>query len=228
MRRFLMMACVLAAMPAWAEDLPFATAKEIDLAVMLPLPSAAGSPADMKQRARVIAVQKAASPERIALADHDTDEDIFTMFAATLGPKFAAGNLPTATHFFARVGATEDAVVDPSKKVFGRQRPWVADPAEIPALTRKSSSGSYPSGHTTRVTMAAEILGSMIPEKRAAIWARAEEYAQSRVVGGMHYPEDLAGGRIAGSIIAGYFWGLPEFRAEYAVAKEEVRKALGM
>ena len=66
------------------------------------------------------------------------------------------------------------------------------------ALVRPSVSGSYPSGHTTYVTVAAIMVATMVPEKRDAIWQRAWDYAQSRVIGGMHYPNDLLGGRLAG------------------------------
>lgn len=228
MRQMLLIAVLLLAGPAFAEDKPFITSKDLDIIAILPPPPANGSAEDKAQQALVIAVQKAASKERIALAEHDVDEDVFTMFAGVLGPNFKKENLPLATPFFARIGDTEDSVVDEAKKVFGRVRPWVINPAEIPALTRKSSSPAYPSGHTTRVTMTAAVLAAMLPEKREALWARAREYAESRVVGGMHYPNDLDGGVRAGSAIAGFFWSVPEFRAEYAPARAEVRHALGL
>lgn len=228
MRHLLLAALLLLSPLAHAGEKPFLTAKELDLSTLLPPPVAAGTEADKAQQAMVIAAQKSASKERIALANHDADEDVFTMFASVLGPNFAPANLPAATKFFDRIGETEDEVVDPIKKIFGRIRPWIANPAEIPALIKSTKSNAYPSGHTTRVAMTAAVLGTMLPEKRDAIWARAREYAQSRVIGGMHYPNDLEGGWIAGGAIAGYLWAMPEFRAEYAPARAEVRKALGL
>jgi acid phosphatase (class A) len=76
--------------------------------------------------------------------------------------------------------------------------------------------------------MAAIILSSMLPEKRAAIWARAEEYAQSRVIGGMHYPQDLEGGKRAGSAIAAMMFTDPDFIGDYALARSEIRRALAL
>lgn len=66
---------------------------------------------------------------------------------------------------------------------YGRIRPWLANP-EIKALVKSTKSGAYPPGHTTRVTAVATILSALIPEKRELIWARAAEYAESRVIGG--------------------------------------------
>ena len=136
-------------------------------------------------------------------------------------------NCLVSVFFFARVGDSEDATVDPVKAAFGRIRPFLSNP-EIKPLTKKTSSGAYPSGHTTRVNMVAIILTSMLPEKRAVIWERAEEYAQSRVIGGMHYPNDLEGGRRAGTAMAVLLFQDAAFRADFDVAKAEIRHALGL
>ena len=77
--------------------------------------------------------------------------------------------LPKTAYLFARVGESEDATVDPAKPFYGRKRPFLANP-DIKPLVRPSTSGSYPSGHATRVTAGAIILASMLPEKRDAIW----------------------------------------------------------
>src|SRR5262249_31401829 len=162
----------------------------------------------------VIAAQKSASPERIKLADADAEESVFDMFTRTFGPAFAPANLPKATIFFARIGDSEDETVDPIKKSFARVRPFLADPEHIKPLIKSTKSPAYPSGHTTRVTMIAIILSDMLPEKRDAIWRRAAEYAESRVIGGMHYPQDLDGGRRAGTAMAATLYTMPAFRAD--------------
>jgi acid phosphatase (class A) len=210
-----------------AEPGPYLSAKQLDLTIMLPPPPAAGSVMEKSESAGVIAVQKNASPERIKLASEDAEETVFAMFTRTLGNRFAAANLPKATIFFTRVMSSETAVVDPAKKLFGRVRPFLAN-SEIKALIKPSTSGSWPSGHTTRVTMGAIILSAMLPERKDAIWARADEYAESRIVGGMHYPSDLDAGRRAGTAMASVMFADPGFRADYEAAKTEVRMALGL
>ena len=66
----------------------------------------------------------------------------------------------------------------------------------------------------------------IVPEKREAIWRRAADYSQSRVVGGMHYPNDLLGGKLAGTAIAVALHGRPEFTADLAAARRELRQYL--
>ena len=44
----------------------------------------------------------------------------------------------------------------------------------------------------------------------------------------MHYPQDLDGGRRAGTAMAATMYTTPAFRADFEVAKAEVRKALGL
>jgi acid phosphatase (class A) len=222
------MACAgLAPRLAQAAEPPFLTARQLDLTRILPTPIANGSAEARAEEQAVMAAQKTASPERIALAAADSKETVYDMFTRTLGPAFVPDNMPRAAVFFGRVGDSEDETVDPVKKVYGRTRPFLANP-DIKALIPASKSGSYPSGHTTRVTLMAIVLGDMIPEKRALLWARAAEYAQSRVVGGMHYPNDLEAGRMAGVAMALAMPAEPGFRAEFEAARAEVRKALGL
>lgn len=223
---FALLSLVLA-VPAAAGEKPYITAADLDLTAFLPAPVQAGSDADKAQQAAVIAVQKAATPERIELARADVEESLIDMYGRTFGPKFNAEALPKAMAVFNRIGASEDATVDPAKPFFGRVRPFLANP-EVKALVKTSKSGAYPSGHTTRVTIVAVVLTSMAPEKRDMIWARAAEYAQSRVVGGVHYPEDLAAGFRAGSAMAAAIMAQPEFKADYPAARAEVRAALGL
>jgi acid phosphatase (class A) len=224
---FLLLLVPAFAPSAPAAEKPYLTAAELDLVPFLPASVANGSAEDLAEQAQVIAVQKAASAARIALANRDVEETVFAMYAAVVGAKFDAAALPLTAHFFARIGETEDAVVDPVKAHFARKRPFLNNP-EIKALVKASSSNSYPSGHTTRSTMMAVVLSAMLPEKHDAIFARAQEYAESRIVGGMHYPGDLDGGRRAGTAIAATMLADAAFRADMAAARAELRAALGL
>lgn len=210
---------------AAAGEKPYITAADLDLRLFLPMPVAAGSEADKAQQAAVLAAQAKASPERIALAQADAEESVFDMYARTFGEGFNPQAVPKIAHLFARVGESEDAVVDPAKPFYGRVRPWLANP-EIKALVKSTKSGAYPSGHTTRVAAVATILTAMIPEKRDVIWARANEYAESRVIGGMHYWPDIDAGWRAGAAFAAAIMANPEFKADFPDAKAELRAAM--
>ncbi|UPG73792.1 phosphatase PAP2 family protein [Roseomonas gilardii subsp. gilardii] len=226
-RRALLLASPLLlglALPAWAEEAPpYVTPRQIDLTVLLPPPPDAA--VQRIELDRVVAVQTEASPERIAQAVADAKESLFDMFGGILGGSLDRAALPRAALLFDRVGASEDATVDAAKPFFGRVRPYLADP-RVKALVPASKSGSWPSGHTTRVTMSAIVLAAMLPEKRAEIWERARDYAWSRVIGGMHYPSDLEAGQRAGTAMAAILFADPAFQADFAAAKTELRSAL--
>ena len=68
----------------------------------------------------------------------------------------------------------------------------------------------------------------MVPEKRTEIMARAWEYGNNRVIGGLHYRSDVEAGRIAGTVIAEFIMRREDFRKEFEAVKTEVRKELGL
>jgi acid phosphatase (class A) len=216
---FFALALGLAA-PAFAEDAkPFTDASVIDLITILAPPAAPDSPAIKAELGQVLMIQVTRTPEMEARAIADNEENVWA-FANVMGnPKFKAEDLPKFAAFFDRVTETEGAVVDPAKKIWARPRPYMMSDLVKPLLEPKKS-GAYPSGHATVGTLMGIILADMVPEKRAEIMARAQEFANNRVVAGMHVPSD--------SVIAAEIMGHDDFKAEYADAKTELRAALGL
>jgi acid phosphatase (class A) len=210
--------------PAFAKD-PYVSSEFIDLSMLLPPPPAIGTPEGAADLQAVLDAQAHASEARKAQAIADAGETVFVMFTPVLGEKFNTEALPKLTKLFERINDSESATVNPAKLVFAKPRPWIASSAVVP-MPKPSKSFSYPSGHTTRVTMSAIILSAMLPEQKDAIWARAADYAESRVIAGEHYPSDLVGGERSGSALAALMWQEPNFRADFEDAKAEVREAL--
>ncbi|MBB6411756.1 acid phosphatase [Mesorhizobium sangaii] len=212
---------------AQAEDAqPFVTNKDVDLTMILPPPPANDSAQTKAELGEVLTLQVTRTPEMVASAVADAEENVWR-FANVMGPKFNKETLPKFSAFFDRVVATEGAVVDPAKDVWKRPRPHQLSDLVKPAV-KLSSSGSWPSGHATVGTMMGIILSDMVPEKRAEIMARAAEYAHNREVGGIHYASDVEMGKISGSVIAAVLLNRDDFKAEYDVAKAELRSDLGM
>ncbi|WP_137932447.1 acid phosphatase [Mesorhizobium comanense] len=212
---------------AQAEDAkPFVTNKDIDLTMILPPPPANDSAQTKAELGEVLTLQVTRTPEMVASAVADAEENVWR-FADVMGPNFTKDKLPKFSAFFDRVVETEGAVVDPAKDVWKRPRPHQLSDLVKPAV-KLSSSGSWPSGHATVGTMMGIILADMVPEKRAEIMARAAAYAHNRVVGGIHYPSDVEMGKISGSVIAAVLLNRDDFKAEYEVAKAELRADLGM
>jgi acid phosphatase (class A) len=217
---------VLGALPTWAAD-PYLTAASVNLIALLPPPPIAGSDTELAEAKAVVQAQTQASDARKEQALADSDESVYQMFMRVLGPNFNPSALPKTTLLFERMGATEGPVVNGAKKAFDRTRPWAAYP-EIKYIPKPSGRASYPSGHTTRVAANAIVLSSMVPEKRREIWARAEDYANSRIIGGMHYASDVEAGWRAGTVIATLLFQQDVFNADLAAATAELRAALGL
>ncbi len=223
---FFMLALAPASELAYAADAkPFITAENLDLASLLPPPPANDSAQTKAELGEVLTLQVTRTPEMEARAKADAVEDIWR-FADIVGPKFTKDALPKFAAFFDRVVETEGAVVDPAKNAWKRTRPHLYSDLVKPVVPL-SKSGSYPSGHATVGTLMGIVLSNMLPEMRAQIMARAWDYANNRVVGGIHFRSDIEAGRIAGTVIAATIMTRDDFTSEFAAAKSELRAVLG-
>lgn len=216
------------AAPALAGDAkPFTDAKEINLLNLLPPPPANDSAQTKAELAEILTIQVTRTPEMAARAVADAEENVWRFSDVIDNPKFTKENLPKFSAFFDRVVETEGAVVDPAKDVWKRPRPHLYSDLVKP-IVPLSKSGSYPSGHTTVGTLMGIVLSNMVPEKKAAIMARAWEYGHNRLVGGIHYASDIETGRIAGTVIAQTITTHEDYKAEYEAARDELRAVLGL
>jgi acid phosphatase (class A) len=102
--------------------------------------------------------------------------------------------------FFDRLSADFEEALDEIKERFSRLRPYKAYPDEAKPCIKKSKSFSYPSGHSSAARVTAAVLSDLVPERRAEFYAKADEIAQDRVVGGVHYPGDIAAGKAFGDL----------------------------
>jgi acid phosphatase (class A) len=206
---------------------PYVTADMLDVATLLPPPPALGTLQDEIDLRAVLDAQAHASETRRAQAAADAKESVYDMFGSVMGDSFITTSLPKTTGLFQRIGASEGRIASAAKKVFNRPRPYMTHP-EVKALAESSKSASYPSGHTTRVTTAAIVLTAMVPEKAREIWARAEDYGQSRVIAGVHYPTDVQAGIRTGTALATVLFQVSTFRDDFAAAKAELREVMGL
>ncbi|MCZ3375103.1 acid phosphatase [Rhizobium sp. AG207R] len=227
-KAFSLLLVVGLASPVFAEDAkPFTDAKEINLLDLLPPPPANDSAQMKAELGEILTIQVTRTPEMAARAVADAEENVWRFSDVIDNPKFTKENLPKFSAFFDRVVETEGAVVDPAKDVWKRPRPHLYSDLVKP-IVPLSKSGSYPSGHTTVGTLMGIVLANMVPEKRAAIMARAWEYGHNRIVGGIHYASDIEAGRIAGTVIAETIMTHEDYKTEYEGAKAELRAALGL
>jgi acid phosphatase (class A) len=203
----------------------FADPAKLDLRLFLAPPPAADSAQTKMELAEIHAIEKTRTPEREKIAQDDQTETVFAVVRGDLGPDFTEAKVPVAAAFFKKLLADEGLIVDPAKDSWGRPRPAVADPT-IKVCVKPSTSGSYPSGHSTVAYMTALVLSDMLPEQRAAIFDDAARFAESRVICGVHYRSDTAASRTAAAVIVMQVRANPAFQKEFAAAKAEVRKVL--
>lgn len=213
---------LLVAAPVFAADGPV-----VDLAALLPPPPAAGSAAARQDLDGVLAVQAHRTPAEIAAAQADRLHSVFR-FADVFGTSFTPQKLPHTAAFFARVVAYDKGEVKTVKAFWHHPRPALASHAVHPLSQEQPDDWSYPSGHSTLGYTEAVLLANMVPERRAAIFARANLYAHHRIVMGVHYPSDVEAGRLAGTVLGGRLLTDPAWRAGYAAARVELRRALGL
>ncbi len=127
--------------------------------------------------------------------------------------------------------AGKNASSNPSKNHFDFPRPYLVtdrifrfDNPEGDAYA--STSGSFPSGHTSQAYWQGTLLATMVPERFDEILARTAQASHNRLVMGVHYPLDVVGGRMMGQRIAAYRWNDAEFRPLLTEAASEIRTYL--
>ena len=91
-----------------------------------------------------------------------------------------------------------------------------------------ATEGSYPSGHTIRAWSAALILSEINPAAAEALFRRAIETGESRVIAGCHWQSDVDASASAACIGFAVLQANPEFQRDLAQAREEFRRVSGI
>ncbi len=128
----------------------------------------------------------------------------------------------------AQIEASEKADVEPVKYIFARIRPYHFDKTLHPVCPATKKDDSYPSGHAMSGYLEALTLASILPEKKDALFARADEYAHNRLVCGVHHPSDIAASRPLAYALYAILADDPHFKAARDAARTELRKALNL
>jgi acid phosphatase (class A) len=218
---------LLIGQPALADDDGGSCTAKVELSNLLPPPPAAGSIAAQHDLQEVLAVQQSRTDADMAAAKADTERSVFR-FADALGPGMQPKALPKTAAFFARTAKFDKEAAKEAKNFWQHPRPSVVSNQVHPLAKEDANDWSYPSGHATFGYTAAVLLANMLPEKRAAIFARADVYAEHRIVMGVHFPSDIVAGHLAGTVIAAEIMQDPNWKSDYEAARLELRHALGL
>jgi acid phosphatase (class A) len=211
---------------AWAEAKApshYVSQTAQDILTLLPPPPAPGSIAAAADLLAVRQAQAVRTEADVAWAKRVEKGDPFN-FSAVLGPWFSREALPLTAALIGRLSDDTENVIAPAKKYFGRPRPFLVD-STIKPCVHAPESGSYPSGHTTHYFVEAMILGELVPAKRDALLIYAERLAWGRVMGGVHFPSDLAAGRVLAGLIVERMHQSPGLARDLEACRAEIDKA---
>jgi len=229
LRPFLLALVALALVSnASADETRYFDAQLIDLARLLPPPPAEGSKAERAELDAMLRIQQRRTEERASGAKADVTAALHRFSDALGSPRpLNELSLPKVTALWENILRHHSPIIREGKKAFGRPRPYDVDKRIEPAIA-KPGGDAYPSGHATWAYTTAIVLAAMVPERSIEIHARADEYAQNRVVGGVHYPSDIEAGRLTATVVAAFLFASPEFNRDFAAAAAELRSALGL
>jgi acid phosphatase (class A) len=221
----------LAASPSLAlSDKPYITAADIDIASLLPSPPAETSPAGKLDLQTIVNLQKDMTPERDKQIHADLDQSVYQIAGPVLGPNFTKANFPLVGVFIDKVVKDAGFGVGPVKQKYKKLRPFqFSKDVHTPDDIAKAAGGpTYPSGHSTTSFEVALILGTMLPEKRDALYERAYAYSINRITSGAAYPSDAEGGHMTATLAVNQMMKIPEFRADFDEVKAALKKGLGL
>lgn len=121
--------------------------------------------------------------------------------------------------FFERLTLDLDSAVNEMKGRYQRLRPFKAYPGVAKPCLKKSHGYSYPSGHSTFSRVFADVLADIVPERKTEFLAKADEIAQDRVIGGVHFASDIAAGKVFGDEFHAELLKSPEYLKDIETMK---------
>jgi acid phosphatase (class A) len=203
---------------------PYAVAGQVDLTQILAPPP--GPEETREEIDALLRIQRSRTEAETAACIGDQVISVYR-FADVLGDKFTAENLPKTNALFLRTLATMHVPMEKAQKYWTRKRPPLVDPDIVP-VGAVPVTASYPSGHATAGNLMGIILADMVPERAAELHARGVLFGYRRVQAGVHYPSDIEAGRLSAAAIAQNLSQDPEFQADFAAARKELRAVLGL
>lgn len=222
-----LLACAVSALlavGAAAQTPAPASAPVIDPAMILPTPPAEGSAMQKQELAELHHIQDTRTQADLDTAAWDSEHEDWTAFAPTLGLKFDMDVLPATAKVLRAVDEEQTAAKRAGKAHFQRPRPWVVD-STVKGCDHSDDkpNSSYPSGHATMIFAMAVVLTDLMPDRSADILQQARDYAESRLVCGVHFRSDIVAGQALGTAVGTEFLHDPAMQADLAAARAELK-----
>jgi acid phosphatase (class A) len=138
-------------------------------------------------------------PESLQLS---CDEDMVSLFEKLMLSK----GLSINTSYYDKLKEELVPTIRNLKEYFGRPRPDETAKALgvefVPDDLDSAKTPSYPSGHTIQAHVIGSLLIDLHPELNEELTGIADIISESRIDRGVHFPTDIAYGKIIGKILA--------------------------
>jgi len=192
---------------------------------MLPPPPEQGSALETLELKQLRSLIGQTSADRMKQAQWDDLHEDPAIFDAVLGVPLQS--LPMTWALLKTVQNEGDVAAAMAKRHFNRTRPWGVDPTLPNCDTGKGKkpNNGYPSGHSTLGYSVGFVLAHIIPAKATAILARAQDYALSRQICGVHFASDTEASHVIGSLVAHRLLASPKLADRIAQARIELAAA---
>jgi acid phosphatase (class A) len=194
---------------------------DVDFLALLPEPPTKDSAEQKAEIQQILSIQSTRTPADEARAKKEEKFEVF-QFAPIIGPDFTAEKCPLTAALFKDLETDSKYFSRTAKEHWERKRPPFIDANVHPSATLEDE-GSYPSGHATRGVLYALLMADIFSEHRAELLEQGRQVGWDRVVGGVHYPSDVAAGRVLGQALAAKLMSKPEFRSQFELVKNELK-----
>lgn len=217
---------------SWAQEasfVPYIPENEMpDVVKILPAPPADPSPGfDYDVLCYMRGKQQRRDPARLEMAVRDAIWSLDTtlvILSEPFGLKVTKEGTPAIYEVLTRGVTTIESIRYRPKAHYFRIRPFAyfQESSIFPQDDAwLATEGSYPSGHTIRAWACALLMVQIHPAAAEAVFARAWESGESRVISGCHWQSDVDASRPAAGIGFARLQSSPQFQRDMARARVE-------
>lgn len=177
------------------------------------------------------AVRPTERGERASAESASSTTDMARIYSEALGIKISRSETPAIYNLLSRSYHTAEQASKNPKEKYMRIRPVIQynerPTGKSDRLESLRTSGSYPSGHTTRGMATALVLAEMVPEYQDTILRRGFEYGESRIIVSAHYQSDVNAGYMCAAACVAAMHSVPDFMADMEAARAEYYEKSG-
>lgn len=196
-----------------------------------PLPPAAGSEAERRDREATLAYRTPPGSPRWTLAQMQAEISPalgLGHFDCPLGTRLSEAPPPALVRMFSRALEDVSASARVAKGRVFRARPFVDDPSAEACIRVDESyrtNSSAPSSHATAGIVFGLIMADAAPDQAAALNRRGQAIGESRLVCGLHYAADVEAGQQLGYALFEAMAATPDYQADIVQARIELAAA---